>query len=107
MSQHAALACAVVRQALDDLEIYLRALQRNNIRLDDIGTIQHEDVLYCQRETQLPGQHRNAVCAAMFLTGTTPYENVTKMWFEASGLDFLKCREKAEAMFPLRQLLAM
>ena len=48
MSQHAALACAVVRQALDDLEIYLRALQRNNVRLDDIGTIQHEDVLYCQ-----------------------------------------------------------
>lgn len=107
MNQEEALACAVIRQAMDDINIYLRALRRNRIRSEEIGLKKHIDVIDAQRQGNFFIMHRNALCAASFLMGAEAYADVTRMWFEAAGLDFSKCREKAEAMFPLRQLLAM
>lgn len=106
MSQTAALACAVIRQAIDDIEIYMRALARARIRTDEIGTAKHSAVL-ADKHASMVDMHRAAVCASAFLSGAPSHSEISALWFAASGLDQKVCRIKSEKMYPIRQLLTM
>ena len=106
MSQTAALACAVIGQAMDDIEIYLRSLQRVRIRNDEIGGKRHRELMAVPYSPLLTN-HRIAVDAAAFLTGADSHADVNRLWFEASGMDFLKYKEKVTAMYPIKEILLM
>lgn len=106
MSRTASLACAVIRQAMDDIETYLRALHRHGIRIADVGEEPHKKLIR-GNYSDLVNWHRSAICAASFLSGADSHADISKVWFDASGLDAKTCKLKTEAMYPIRQLLAM